>query len=56
MFHDEYRHTVSGKPTFMNVMRGINLLRQHHVEWNAMAVINDYNADHPIEFYRFFKT
>ena len=55
MFHDEYRHTVSGKPTFMNVMRGINLLRQHHVEWNAMAVINDYNADHPIEFYRFFK-
>ena len=55
MFHDEYRHTVSGKPTFMNVMRGINLLRQHHVEWNAMAVINDYNADHPIEFYRFFQ-
>ncbi|MDE6306356.1 MAG: SPASM domain-containing protein, partial [Muribaculaceae bacterium] len=25
------------------------------VEWNAMAVINDYNADYPLEFYNFFK-
>ncbi|MDE5745284.1 MAG: SPASM domain-containing protein, partial [Paramuribaculum sp.] len=25
------------------------------VEWNALAVVNDYNADYPREFYRFFK-
>lgn len=36
-------------------MHGIRLLNKHHVEWNAMAVVNAYNADHPLEFYHFFK-
>lgn len=54
-FHDEYRRTPGNKPTFRNVMRGIRLLQQYGVEWNAMAVVNDYNADYPREFYRFFK-
>ena len=36
-------------------MQGINLLKKHGVEWNAMAVINDFNADYPLDFYRFFK-
>ncbi len=54
-FHDEYRHTSGGKASFMNVMRGIKLLQRHGVEWNALAVVNDYNADYPVEFYRFFK-
>ena len=35
--------------------QGINLLKKHNVEWNAMAVVNDYNADYPLEFYHFFK-
>ncbi|MCM1483171.1 MAG: anaerobic sulfatase-maturation protein [Muribaculaceae bacterium] len=54
-FHDEYRRTSGDKPTFRNVMRGIRLLQRHGVEWNALAVVNDYNADYPVEFYRFFK-
>lgn len=54
-FHDEYRRNRGGGPTFRNVMRGIRLLQRHNVEWNAMAVVNDYNADHPEEFYDFFK-
>ena len=54
-FHDEYRRNRGGKPSFLNVMRGIRLLQKHGVEWNAMAVINDYNADYPLEFYQFFK-
>ena len=36
-------------------MQGINLLKKHGVEWNAMAVVNDFNADYPLEFYNFFK-
>ena len=36
-------------------MQGINLLKKHGVEWNAMAVVNDFNADYPLEFYKFFK-
>ena len=43
-FHDAYRcHS------FEKVMRGIRLLQQHHVEWNAMATVNHLNADQPIE-------
>lgn len=55
-FHDEYRRNRAGVPSFLNVMRGIRLLNTHGVEWNAMAVVNDYNANHPEEFYDFFKS
>ncbi len=54
-FHDEYRRTAAGKPTFHKVMHGINLLNRHGVEWNALAVVNDFNADYPLDFYHFFK-
>lgn len=54
-FHDHYRSTRGGQPTWEKVMRGIRLLQKHQVEWNAMAVVNSLNADHPQEFYRFFK-
>ena len=53
--HDHYRLTAAGKPSWQKVMQGIKLLKQHGVEWNAMAVVNAYNANHPLEFYRFFK-
>lgn len=36
-------------------MQGINLLNKHQVEWNALAVVNDFNADYPLDFYHFFK-
>ena len=55
-FHDEYRRNRQGSPSFVRVMRGIELLNKHNVEWNAMAVINDYNANYPVEFYNFFKS
>lgn len=54
-FHDEYRRSASHRPSWMQVMKGIKLLKKHGVEWNAMAVVNDYNADYPLEFYNFFK-
>ncbi len=55
-FHDEYRRSRNGKPSFLNVMKAVRMLNAHGVQWNAMAVINDFNADHPEEFYRFFKS
>lgn len=54
-FHDEYRRNKMGAPSFHKVMQGINLLKKHGVQYNCMAVVNDYNADYPLEFYRFFK-
>ncbi|MDR3059191.1 MAG: anaerobic sulfatase-maturation protein [Prevotella sp.] len=54
-FHDEYRRNKQGRPSFVNVMKGIQLLNKHQVEWNALAVVNDFNADYPLDFYHFFK-
>lgn len=55
-FHDRYRLAPSGAGSFDEVMRGVERLNRHGVEWNAMAVVNDLNAAHPLEFYRFFKS
>lgn len=54
-FHDEYRKNKMGVPSFHKVMQGIKLLKKHGVQYNCMAVVNDYNADYPLEFYNFFK-
>ncbi len=54
-FHDEYRRTRQGMPTWAKVRKGIDILNRFQVEWNAMAVVNDYNADYPLDFYRFFR-
>ena len=55
-FHDRYRRDSQGRPSWQKVMEGIQLLQHYGVEWNAMAVVNRYNADHPQSFYRFFKS
>ncbi|MDD3189146.1 MAG: anaerobic sulfatase-maturation protein [Fermentimonas sp.] len=54
-FHNEYRRDKMGRSSFHRVMKGIELLKKHDVEFNCMAVVNDYNVDYPLEFYRFFK-
>ncbi len=54
-YHDAYRRSAGGGPTFDKVMKGIDILNRYKVEWNAMAVINNLNGDHPLEFYHFFK-
>lgn len=54
--HDTYRRTRTGAPTFDMVMRGIGILNDCHVQWNAMAAINNVNSRHPLEFYHFFKS
>ncbi|MDR2041306.1 MAG: anaerobic sulfatase-maturation protein [Tannerella sp.] len=53
--HDVYRKDREGRPSFHRVMKGIALLRKHEVEFNVMGVVNDYNVNYPLEFYRFFK-
>ena len=54
-FHDKYRRNRQGLPSFQDVIKGIKLLNKHEVEWNAMAVVNSYNVEYPLEFYRFFR-
>lgn len=54
--HDKYRKTRDNRPSFYQVMKGIELLKKHGVEFNVMGVVNDYNVDYPLEFYNFFKS
>ena len=53
--HDAYRRAQGGQPSWFKVMRGIRLLQKHGVEWNAMGVVNDYNAEYPLDVYHFYK-
>ncbi|MBO4802086.1 MAG: anaerobic sulfatase-maturation protein [Bacteroidaceae bacterium] len=53
--HDEYRRARGHQPSFHRVMRGIELLEKHGVEWNVMGVVNDFNADYPLDVYHFYK-
>jgi len=53
--HDHYRRTFSGGSTFGKVMKGIELLHRHKVEFNTLSVVNDYNAVYAAETYRFLK-
>ncbi len=53
--HDHYRRTYSGRPTFKRVMRGIELLHRHKVEFNTLSVVNSYNVHLALETYRFLK-
>lgn len=54
-YHDAYRRSRMGRPSFRKVTEGIRLLNRFGVEWNAMAVVNDRNAGDPLAFYRFFR-
>ena len=53
--HDAYRVDKGGKPTFDRVMRGIEVLRHHGVEFNTLTTVHRTNSQHPLEVYRFLR-
>ena len=53
--HDTYRVDKGNAPTFDRVMRGIELLKKHHIEFNILATVHAANAQHPITVYRFLR-
>jgi uncharacterized protein len=53
--HDKYRLYKNGEPSFTAVMKSIELLKKHQVEFNTLTVVHRYNALHPLEVYHFLK-
>jgi len=53
--HDKYRVDKGGRPTFDRVMRGLNLLKKHKVDFNTLTVVQKDNSYHPTEIYNFLK-
>lgn len=51
--HDHYRVDKKQAGTYDEVMRGINVLKRHQVEFNTLSVVNHANSHHPLEVYRF---
>ncbi len=53
--HNVYRLNRGGKGTFSKVMKAIELLKKYKVEFNTLTVVNNLNAEKPLEVYRFLK-
>ncbi|MEA3337359.1 MAG: anaerobic sulfatase maturase [Chloroflexota bacterium] len=53
--HDKYRVTKGGKGSFDQVMKGLDFLKRHEVDFNILCTVNAGNGDHPLEVYRFFR-
>jgi uncharacterized protein len=53
--HDAYRVDKGGNPSFDRVVAGLDLLKQHVVEFNILTTVHAANADFPLEVYRFLR-
>ena len=53
--HDKYRVNKVGNPTFDQVIRGIEYLKKHKVEFNTLTVVHKDNSYKPLEVYNFLK-
>jgi uncharacterized protein len=53
--HDRYRVDKQQKPTFDAVMRGLEFLKRHGVQFNTLTVVSRANSQHALAVYRFLK-
>jgi uncharacterized protein len=53
--HDAYRVNKGGEGSYDQVMRGLNYLKKHQVDFNVLCTVHAANADHPLEVYHFFR-
>lgn len=54
--HDAYRLNKRGGGSFKLVMRGLNFLKKHDVDFNTLTVLHRDNVDDPLRIYRFLKS
>jgi len=53
--HDLYRVNKGGRGTWRQVMKGVEVLKKHRVEFNILCVLSRANVERPRELYRFFR-
>jgi uncharacterized protein len=53
--HDRYRYDKKGQATFEAVLRALNLLKRHEVDFNALVVVNRHNGDHGRRVYTYLR-
>ena len=53
--HDTYRVDKGGKGSFDRVMTGLDVLRRHEVQWNALTTVHATSEDRGRAVYRFLR-
>ena len=53
--HDHYRASKDQASTFDKAFAASKLLRKHRVQFNTLTTINQFNAQYPLEVYRFLR-
>jgi uncharacterized protein len=53
--HNAFRRDKNGRPTFDRVIQGLDCLKKHGVEFNALVTIHKAKADYPLEVYLFLR-
>jgi len=53
-WHDAFRRDRAGGATFHRAWAGLELLREHRVEFNVLVTLNSANAPHVGDIYRYF--
>jgi uncharacterized protein len=53
--HDTFRKDRRGNGTFQRVIKAVELLQKHEVEFNILCAVNSKNAADPDTVYRFFR-
>lgn len=54
-FHDTYRVTPEGKPTYDRINENLELLKAHDIPYNILCVVNEQVASHPTEVFNALK-
>jgi len=53
--HNQYRVDKGGRGSFDQVIKGLNFLKKHQVDFNILCTVHAGNENHPLEVYRFFR-
>lgn len=54
--HDRYRADMQGHGAWKRVVRGVEAMKRHGVEFNVLCVLSQANVGRPENLYRFFRS
>jgi len=53
--HNQMRLEKNGSGSFLEVMKGLGLLRKHDIDFNTLTCVHKYNSSYPEVIYKFLK-
>ena len=53
--HNKFRVDKGGRGSFDQVIKGLNFLKKHQVDFNILCTVHAGNENRPLEVYRFFR-